>query len=88
MKAWHAILKFFKLKIFRLGFLWAIISGALTSLTLYSKDLFFLTWISVIPLCYCLIKNSKSAWKCFGLVLLWALTYYFILILGFYLYTL
>ena len=79
MKAWQAILKFFKLKIFRLGFLWAIISGALTSLTLYSKDLFFLTWISVIPLCYCLIKNSKSAWKCFGLVLLWALTYYFIL---------
>jgi apolipoprotein N-acyltransferase len=83
-KGTQAISKFFKLKIFRLGFLWALISGALTSLTLYSKDLFFLTWVSVVPLCYFLIKNQKSAWKCFGLVLLWALTYYFILYTWFF----
>jgi apolipoprotein N-acyltransferase len=83
-KAFQGIIKFFKFKIFRSAILWTIISGALTSLTLYSDKLFWLAWISVLPLCYFLIKHGGSILKCYLLVLLWALAYYFILYTWFF----
>lgn len=79
MNTAEKILNFIKLKVFRSELLWIIISGALTSLTLYSDKLFLLTWFSLIPLCYFLIKNRERVLKCFLLVFLWAVVYYFIL---------
>ncbi len=73
------VVDFFKHKIFRSSYFWAVISAALTSLTLYSKYLFFLTWISIIPLCYFLIKHSDCIKHCFFTVLLWGFTYYILL---------
>lgn len=73
-----------KLKIFRSAVFWIVISGAMTSLTLYSNKLFWLAWISVLPLCYFLIKHRSSVIKCYFLVFLWALVYYFILYTWFF----
>ena len=75
----NKIVGFFKTAFFRSGYFWAVVSGALTSLTLYNKYLFFLTWISIIPLCYFLIKHNDSIRRCFLLVFLWGLTYYTLL---------
>lgn len=69
-------LKFFKLKIFRSGFFWAVISGLLTSLTINCKYLFFLTWISLIPFCYFLYEYRNSVWRCYLTALIWGLVYY------------
>lgn len=61
------------------SYFWAVISGTLTSLTLYSKYLFIFTWISIIPLIYFLIKHSDSVKRCFLLMLVWGFTYYALL---------
>lgn len=82
--ALQKIFNFFRVKFFHSSVFWIVLSGALTSLTLYSNKLFLLAWVSVAPLCYFLLDRRESVIKCYFLMLLWALVYYFMLYTWFF----